>query len=149
MGTICPATHPTSVIALHGDADPLVPYGGGDMFGYPLGMQSVEARVGDAAKLADCGPDPKQTNPSDDSTRFEWSCPAGYGMELYTIKGGGHTWPGVTTYVDPSTTRRDGPSGTEQSPYDIETIVGHQTTEIVATELMLDFFDEHTRAGGT
>ncbi len=148
MGTICAATHATSIIAFHGDADPLVPYGGGDMFGYPLGLESVQERMGAAAALADCDPDPEQTSPSGDSTRLVWTCPDGYGMELYTIKGGGHTWPGVTTYVDPSTTRATGTNGPRESPFDIESIVGHQTTDIIATDLMLDFFDQHERVDG-
>ena len=146
MGTVCPATKPTSLIAFHGDADPLVPIEGGDMFSYPLGLPSVTDRLGTAAALAGCDPTPTTTEPSEDSVHRVWTCPDGYGMELYTIIGGGHTWPGVTTYIDPGTTRSTPSDGSEASPFDIETIVGHQTTDIVATDLMLDFFDDHTRA---
>lgn len=144
MGTVCPATNPTSIIAFHGDADPLVPYEGGDMFGYPLGLASVEDRVTSAAELAGCEPTPTETAPSDDSRRLVWSCPDDYGVELYTIIGGGHTWPGVTTYADPTGSRPTS-GGAENSPYSIEEIVGHQTTNVIATDLMLDFFDDHPR----
>ena len=45
-----------------------------------------------------------------------------------------NTWPGAGTYVDAQGTRDEAPPA-----------VGDETENIVATELMLDFFDAHRR----
>jgi poly(3-hydroxybutyrate) depolymerase len=69
--------------------------------------------------------------------------PFQHGLELWAIIGGGHTWPGVTTYVEPNTARKK-PDGTPAgSPYGLPALVKHQTTDVKATKLMLDFFDSH------
>jgi polyhydroxybutyrate depolymerase len=131
---VCDATEATPLIVFHGDADGLVPYEGGGMFGYELGLPSVEQRVGEIAKLGACAEPPTETEVADDVTRLRWKCPAGMGAELYKVLGGGHTWPGAGTYVDAQGTRDEAPP-----------TVGHETGNLVATELMLDFFDAHRR----
>jgi polyhydroxybutyrate depolymerase len=52
------------------------------------------------------------------------SCPEGRAVELYTIDGGGHTWPG-----GPEAGRR----------------VGRVSREIDATELIWAFFAGHAK----
>ena len=51
-------------------------------------------------------------------------CLAGYGVELYTVDGGGHAWPGG----EPGWAEGDEP-----------------TTEVVATDLIWDFFAAHPK----
>jgi hypothetical protein len=52
-------------------------------------------------------------------------------------------WPGVTTYVDPNTARKKPDGAPAGSPYGLPALVKHQTTDVIATKLMLDFFDKH------
>jgi polyhydroxybutyrate depolymerase len=49
-------------------------------------------------------------------------CRSGTGVELYTVTGGGHTWPGTGIDVPMN---------------------GHTTQDINAADLILDFFAHH------
>lgn len=140
MATLCGATHATPVIAFHGDADPLVSYQGGDLFGYDLGLPPVEKRMTHFAKLGGCKAKPRTTKPFTDVRHITWNCPKRMGAELYVVIGGGHTWPGLK--IGKNTTTRTQPNG-----QDVQSMVGHQTTNIDATKLMLNFFDAHHRRG--
>jgi polyhydroxybutyrate depolymerase len=99
--TDCGATEPTPVIAFHGDADPLISYEGGSLFGFDLGLPSVQQRMTDLAAASGCDPEPNTEQPFDDVEHFTWTCPEGMAAELYTVAGGGHTWPGATAYAPP------------------------------------------------
>jgi polyhydroxybutyrate depolymerase len=138
LATICTPKRATPTIAFHGDADRLVSYTGGEIFGFDLGLPSVRKRMTDFAVLGDCDAKPEVTKPYDDIRHFVWKCPPGMGMELYTVLGGGHTWPGTpppptqgTTTATPTTQRNTN---------------GKTTLSIDATNLALDFFDAHTLA---
>jgi polyhydroxybutyrate depolymerase len=128
---VCQAKKATPTIAFHGDADPLVPYTGGGMFGYDLGLPPVEQRLGEIAKLGGCNAGPTTSSVAKDVRLIRWQCPAGMAVELYKVLGGGHTWPGAGTYL-----HRD---AAESAP----SKVGRETESIVATKLILDFFDSH------
>jgi polyhydroxybutyrate depolymerase len=129
----CNAKVATPLIAFHGDADPLVSYQG-------TGVEAAMARL---AAAGGCGTTPKVSAPYPDARHLVWPCTGAMGLELWRIIGGGHTWPGVTTYVDPNTARKN-PDGTAAgSPYGTASLVKHQTTDVVATKLILDFFDHH------
>jgi polyhydroxybutyrate depolymerase len=130
---VCQAKTATPTIAFHGDADQLVPYTGGGMFGYDLGLPAVEQRLGEIAKLGGCDAGPATTTVAKDVKLIRWGCPTGMAVELYKVLGGGHTWPGAGTYL-----HRD-PAGNASSR------IGRETESIVATKLMLDFFDSHRR----
>jgi len=54
-------------------------------------------------------------------------CARGADVVLYTVVGGGHTWPGSFDVPD----------------------LGHPTQEINAADLILDFFAHHPRAKKT
>lgn len=87
----CKPSRPVPVIHFHGDADSIVPYGGG------LGMPSVESSIAGWATRNGCKGAPKQTYAKGDATCKTWgSCDGGADVTLCTIAGGGHQWPGGT-----------------------------------------------------
>jgi polyhydroxybutyrate depolymerase len=127
----------TPLIAFHGTADPLVPYQGHD------GANSVEGAMAGLAASGGCKTTPTVTMPFPDARHLIYPCTGGMGLELWTIIGGGHTWPGVTAYVDPNSARKKPDGSPAGSPYGTAALVKHQTTDVIATKLMLDFFDSH------
>ena len=131
----CSPGLPMPVIAIHGDADPVLPYEGilieiGDI--PPFGMLPVEDSVavwrsnngcGDTATVIDL-PD---LDPVDGATvrRTDWTDCGGAPVTLCTVVGGGHTWPGV---VRP-------------------TYVGVTSMDIDASQVVWDFLKGHRRPG--
>ena len=125
----CQAPPPVTLVAFHGTADRAVPYEGG----HPLRDAS-----GDLRKLADlvklpavretaeewaaalrC-PRPDVSSPVRSVTLRTWEgCERGAAVRLYTVKGGGHTWPG---------------------PIEVPRL-GATARGLDATELILDAFD--------
>jgi polyhydroxybutyrate depolymerase len=86
----CPSPRPTSVIHIHGTADPLVPYGGGP--GYSVINGPPIPDVNAFWRKADqCGPPAATTDgPVATSTA---GCPDNRDVVLITIDRGGHDWP--------------------------------------------------------
>lgn len=121
---------PMPVVAFHGTADVLVPYGeGGDEV---VGIDEFNASLPGAldniaawAASADCPAAPTETRVEPDvRVRTHGPCPDGAEVVLYTIEGGGHTWPG--------------------SP--LPDSFGQKVTRTIsATERSLEFFDAHPR----
>jgi polyhydroxybutyrate depolymerase len=118
-----------SVIAFQGTADPLMPYLGGGTG--QRRVLSAERSIGFWGTQAGCTGTPVTTDEPDrlaDGTRVRrtvfLSCREGRAVELYTIEGGGHTWPG-----GPEAGRR----------------VGRVSREIDATELIWAFFAGHAK----
>lgn len=115
----CVPSQPVAVIAFHGTSDPIAPYsagGGQDYQGYsvPVAMKRWADLNGCAAGVL--------TNVSTTVDRTAYGeCRDGADVQLYTVNGGGHSWPGT-----PRTT----PFGTT-------------TQEINATELAFEFFARH------
>jgi polyhydroxybutyrate depolymerase len=117
------------VLAFQGTADPLMPYLGGGAG--QRRVLSAERSLGFWATLAGCTGTPVTTDEPDrvaDGTRVRhttWlGCREGWAVELYTIEGGGHTWPG-----GPEAGRR----------------VGRVTREIDATATIWGFFAGQVR----
>jgi polyhydroxybutyrate depolymerase len=114
------------MIAFHGTADPFVPYGGA-----PRGwlnptapFPDIETWVDDWRRRNHCASNAVYTNVNVHVTRREYrSCADNAAVVLYTIKGGGHQWPGGKPIP--------------------EWIVGPTTREIDATALMWAFFKDH------
>jgi polyhydroxybutyrate depolymerase len=122
-----PCTGPVPVLAFHGTADPIVPYASGatgrSVPGVPEvgALQNLEAW----ARLDRCRPSPATTAPAPAIVRRQWSgCVAGSSVVLYTVVGGGHTWPGSPVVLPAAT-------------------FGPTTGSVSATRLMLAFFGEH------
>jgi polyhydroxybutyrate depolymerase len=117
-----------SYLEYHGDADPIVPYagGGGDRPPPFQGTEAVPAtqRLAVWSALDRCQPT-GSTTVSGAIGLTSNVCPAGVEVDLVTIRGGGHTWPGAK--VPPPV------SG-----------LGATTQQISATQQMLSFFQRHS-----
>jgi polyhydroxybutyrate depolymerase len=131
----CRATRPVSVLHFHGTSDEFAPYNGGrgpKSFSQ-ADFYSVEFSVRMWIEANGCpahGSEIRLPNRNHDGTtvtKMVWA-PGNAGSEvaLYTIHGGGHTWPG------------------RQSP---TSFLGLSTTEISANEVMWEFFTRHPMIG--
>ncbi len=118
------------VVAFHGTADTTVPYGEGADPG--VVVQGNNARLPGAlhnieawADNGGCDPKPKVLEIGEDVVLRQYiDCDPGVDVELYTIKGGGHTWPGA----------------------DIDIAAPNLTTHTIdATDIALDWFEAHPR----
>ncbi len=143
--TWCRTMRPVPVVAFHGTADPLVAYAGGQganarYLPAPDGGSSSGPRngpgptdiPGNAAAWAHrngCTGQPRRRDVAADVTLTTYQCPANATVELYTVLGGGHTWPGHASIVSPTP------------------LVGSTTTSIDATAAMWEFFQAHPLSG--
>src|SRR5207244_3391878 len=95
----CTGQRPVPVIAFHGAADPIVPYQGGPL-GVPFNpvtvmFPAVRDWVAGWARRNRCGTKPVESGVAPDVTRIEYTrCAGDASVVLYTIQGGGHSWPG-------------------------------------------------------
>lgn len=116
----CTPTRPMSVFQFHGKLDALVPYEGNPSIGIP----SVAQAMAGWATRSGCSTTPRETSKKGEVTCVTYDgCSQGAEVNLCSVTGGGHTWPGG--YPVPS--------------------LGHTTTEISATDMMWDFFQRHPR----
>ena len=96
----CPGKGPVRVLQVHGDADPIVPFAGGPLFGderYPKAISAAQT-ASDWAKRFGCKPKPsdagtvdveaKLAGPETNVSRFD-GCARG-AVELWTVHAGGH-----------------------------------------------------------
>jgi polyhydroxybutyrate depolymerase len=92
----CPAPHPLSVIHIHGTADTRIPYQGGEGQGVAHidgpSVPSLNARWRGVDHCA--SPAVRTAGVVTTSTA---TCPAGHAVELITIAGAGHQWPGAAS----------------------------------------------------
>lgn len=120
----CPDGPAVPVIAFHGTADAVVPYEGGSTATTArLNRELIPVPDSVAAWAERDGcTEPSEEPVSEHVTETVYSrCADGSAVELYTVTDGGHTWPGSI----------DVPR------------LGPVTDEIDATDLILDFFDQH------
>lgn len=93
----CAPSRPVSVLAVHGTADPVVPFNGGPMVGRggPSEIVSAPALAERWREINRCpGPlvnDPAATGEIQESSAT--GCAGGTEVLLVSINGGGHTWP--------------------------------------------------------
>jgi polyhydroxybutyrate depolymerase len=89
----CAPPHPVSVVAFHGTADKVNPFdGGGPAY---WGTQTVPEAAAGWAASQDCTGSPADETTSPNVTHTEWTgCTEGVTVDLYTVDGGGHSWPG-------------------------------------------------------
>ena len=86
----CNPARPVSVLAVHGDADPVVPFGGGPMVARGGASAIVSApATADRWRAANGCPPPVVTPGRSLST----GCADGTVVDFVTIPGGGHVWP--------------------------------------------------------
>lgn len=130
LPTRCSTVRPVPIIAFHGTADPILPFGGGtgtanlaqlldDTEATPTPLPTV---VRDWAGRDGCDPRSVDTGVASGVVLRSYRCPAGSDVQFYMVTGGGHSWPGSLISAAESAT--DGPT----------------TFEIDATSLMWSFF---------
>jgi polyhydroxybutyrate depolymerase len=92
----CRSPHPASVMAIHGTADPLIPYGGGPGrgFAYINGPPVLDLNTF-WRKVDQCEAPAATTSGS--VTTSTAGCPDNRSVALITIDGGGHHWPNFAT----------------------------------------------------
>jgi len=122
----CTDHRPVPMVTFHGTADRFVPYQGGpsrDPFN-PLQFPTVRDWTANWARRNRCGPNPVESRVAPDVIRLEYTnCAEGAAVVLYTVQGGGHSWPGGKPLP--------------------EWIVGPTSNGIDATSQMWAFFREH------
>jgi polyhydroxybutyrate depolymerase len=124
LPTPCAATRPVPVISFHGTADPVDPYNGN---GQAYWTYSVPVAAQRWAAQDHCGATPTTSSGGAQATLTQYTgCAGGATVELYTISGAGHTWPG-------------GPP----LPRSITRAVGPQS-QVPASSLIWTFFSQHS-----
>ena len=125
----CAAGAPVSLLMFQGTLDRLMPYDGGDLSLRRGRVLPATTTASLFARVNGCSDQPVEGAEPDtvtDGTRVRRStypgCRDGRDVVLFTIEGGGHTWPG-------------GPP--------VGRSVGRVTRDLDATRVMLDFFDRH------
>ena len=120
----CTDQRPVPMIAFHGTADAAAPYTGGFSWVAPQRFQGVRAFTASWARRNRCGTNPVDSVVATDVRRLEYTkCADDAAVVLYTIKGGGHTWPGGQLLP--------------------EWFVGRTSNSIDASSLMWQFFRGH------
>jgi polyhydroxybutyrate depolymerase len=91
----CTDHRPVPMIAFHGTADPVIPYNGGRSWISPESFPDVPRWAAKWARRNRCGSTPVESMVAADVTRREYTnCADDAAVVLYTIREGGHTWPG-------------------------------------------------------
>ncbi len=120
----CKDQRPVPMIAFHGTADRHVPYNGGSAWMASTRFPNVPTWTANWARRNRCGAKPFESTMAPDVIRRAYtSCADDADVVLFTIQGGGHTWPG------------GGPLP--------EWFVGTTTHTIDATSVMWAFFRDH------
>ena len=122
----CAGGPPMPVIVLHGDADRIVPYTGGPSAFFDIPFPSVPDWTRNWARRNRCAPEPAESTTAADVSRIEYTnCAEDAAVVLYTVRGGGHSWPGGKPLP--------------------EWMVGSTTRNVNATGEMWAFFRKHQR----
>jgi polyhydroxybutyrate depolymerase len=112
------------MIAFHGTADRVTPYNGGTSWVSPRPFPDVSTWAANWARRNRCGANPGDSVVAADVTRLEYTnCADDAAVVLYTVRGGGHTWPGGKPLP--------------------EWMVGPTSRSIDASRQMWAFFREH------
>ncbi len=120
----CTDRRPVPMISFHGTADHAAPYQGGMSWVASERFPSIPGWTANWARRNGCAPSPVESVVAADVRRSEYThCAADAAVVLYTVQGGGHTWPG------------GGPLP--------EWFVGRTSHSIDASSLMWAFFREH------
>jgi polyhydroxybutyrate depolymerase len=121
----CRDTTPVPMIAIHGAADRLTRlHGGPHWIAGRHSFPSIPKWTARWARRNSCGAAPVETTVAPDVTRLEYpACANDAAVVLYTLRDGGHTWPG----------------GTEVP----EWLLGPTPRSLDASETMWAFFQAH------
>ena len=122
--TPCPAQRAVPVLSFHGTADPVDPYNGN---GQAYWTYSVSQAAADWASQDGCPSKASVSTPASGATLTQYGpCRQGAVVELYTLTGEGHEWPG-------------GPA----LPRSITKELGPQSSAVDAGDVMWAFFAAH------
>ncbi|HUP62920.1 MAG TPA: PHB depolymerase family esterase [Thermoanaerobaculia bacterium] len=123
----CTDRRPVPMIAFHGTADSMALYNGGKSWVSDRVLPDVRTWTANWARRNECRPNPIDSPVAVDVTRREYThCAGDASVMLYTVHGGGHTWPGGAPLP--------------------EWFVGKTSRSIDATTEMWRFFSEHPLA---
>ena len=133
--SVCVPSRPVSIMLINGTADPLMPYGGGEIKkGRRAGQGGTVLSAPETAEFwaaaSGCSASGESTKLPDKDTRDGSTinqtrfgeCKGGTSVIFYSIDGGGHAWPGSP--VKPRMTR----------------LTGKMSNDIVASDLIWEFF---------
>jgi polyhydroxybutyrate depolymerase len=125
----CRDSRPVPTLAFHGTADRAAPYQGGSspIAPGPFPFPSIPDWTSRVAQRNQCKGAPSDTRVSPSVRRLAYmNCAENADVILYTIEGGGHTWPG----------------GKAPLP---EWLLGRTSQDIDATRLLWEFYVQHPR----
>jgi polyhydroxybutyrate depolymerase len=138
----CHPARPVSILQFDGTADPIMPYAGGhvaDFGGRGEGgdVLSVDATAAFWSRMDGCGagshdqslPVSVRFDPTRVTLASSGPCRDGTAVRVYSITGGGHTWPGGMQYLP-------------------RFIIGRGTRQIDASDIIVHFVRKHPRASG-
>ncbi len=131
----CLPTRPVPLLMVDGTADPLVPYRGGTATAnadQKISVLGAEESAKTWSKLDNCGQKAKKSSVPPVSsggkeTRVDSydDCQQGAAVELYSVEGGGATWPGSVEYLP-------------------ESRFGKTSLDLNANDVIWKFFSAHT-----
>jgi polyhydroxybutyrate depolymerase len=122
----CEANNPIPAMLFHGTADEIVPYFGGFYERTGENFPVLPEFAASWAERNGCALEADQDQVSASVTRTTYSgCEQGAEVVLYTIEGGGHTWPGGCCLP--------------------EWIAGKTTQEIDASALLWEYYQAHQK----
>jgi polyhydroxybutyrate depolymerase len=122
----CEELKPLPTVVFHGTADALAPFKGGKSPVAPRLFPNIPDWVAQVARRHQCKGDPSNTPITASVHRLTYTnCADNADVILYTVEGGGHTWPGGKPFP--------------------RWMAGHTTSEINASGIMWDFFVQHPR----
>ena len=120
----CQPSRPLPLIAFHGTSDPIVPYSGGPSRSFELPFPAIPDWIEMYARRAGCTGEAQDLPARGEVSGKKYTSPEqNMDVVLYTIQGGGHSWPGGGSMP--------------------EFIVGHTTYDIEATQKIWEFFMDH------
>ncbi len=120
----CGDSRPVPTVAFHGTADPFAPYQGGPSPISPTPFPNIRDWTARVARRNRCKGDPSDTRITASVRRLAYTnCAENGDVILYTVEGGGHTWPGGKPLP--------------------EWWVGRTTREINASSVEWEFFMQH------
>jgi polyhydroxybutyrate depolymerase len=119
----CPTTRPVPIVAFHGTADPVDPYNGNGQAYWTYSVPTAAARWAAQDK---CSSAVKAAHRSGFTLTSYQGCAGDAVVELYSVTGEGHEWPG-------------GP----RMPPAITGLLGAQSNAVDANTVMWAFFSEH------
>ncbi len=120
----CGDSKPVPTVAFHGTSDKFAPYQGGSSPIAPRPFANIPDWTAHVARRNQCKGDPSETRITASVRRLAYTnCAENADVILYTIEGGGHTWPGGKPLP--------------------EWLVGRTTREINASRVMWAFFAQH------